>query len=327
MLASHLSPAAMVVAGIGPALLLLWLVVAADSRPEPPRVVWTAVVLGAVVALPVGILELWIMKHVAVVHNPWLASYENALLFAAIPEEAAKVSLIALVALRARSFDEPMDGVVYGTAVGLGFAAVENVLYLVGSTNWAFLAVVRGVLTVPFHGALGAIAGAYIARARFGGLLAAHSTWRRPRLFLLAWLIPVILHTAFDGSLFSLKNANADTGVGVAETVAGLLVAAVVGFGAIIFAALLARRIAHRQKAWLQTKRLPPTHWRAVWAQCLIAVGLCFAALTLIVAGGSGIGIIGWLLLIVTAGISWKCGRYLNTAAIRRHRSHAASPS
>ena len=61
-----------------------------------------------------------------------------------------------------------MDGVVYGTAIGLGFAAVENLLYLLGAgTHWGTLAIIRGVLSVPLHGALGAIAGAYIV----GGLI------------------------------------------------------------------------------------------------------------------------------------------------------------
>ena len=141
----------------------------------------------------------------------------STLLFVGIPEETVKISIIAAIALRARDFDEPMDGVVYGTAVGLGFAAVENLLYVAGAgTNWEIMAITRGVLSVPFHGALGAIAGAYIARARFSGALAAHSRsrWHRPRLFLSAWLIPVVLHSLFDASLLSIPNANTNTAEG-----------------------------------------------------------------------------------------------------------------
>src|ERR1700681_4597192 len=167
MFLPDLVPGVMVACAIAPALILLWLVVAADSRPEPPRVVWTAVALGALTVIPAGLLELWLQRLIPISHNPWLGADQSALLFAAIPEEAIKVSIIAAIALRARDFDEPMDGVVYGTAVGLGFAAVENLLYLLGAgTHWGTLAIIRGVLSVPLHGALGAIAGAYIARAR-----------------------------------------------------------------------------------------------------------------------------------------------------------------
>ncbi len=271
---------AIVASAIAPALLLLWLVVAADSRPEPPRVVWTAVILGALSVIPTGFLELW-LKHVPITHNPWLAVDVSTLLFVGIPEETVKISIIAAIARRARDFDEPMDGVVYGTAVGLGFAAVENLLFLMrAGTNWEITAIARGVLSVPFHGALGAIAGAYIARARFGGVLGSHrgSRRRRPRLFLLAWLIPVVLHSLFDASVFSIPKANKNTTEGAVEVSLLVLMALVVGFATIVFAVLLARLIARRQKAWLQTKRLPLAHWRSVWAQCLIGVGLSFVA-------------------------------------------------
>jgi hypothetical protein len=102
--------------------------------------------------------------------------------------------------------------------------------------------------------------------------------------------------------------------------------ALVVGFGTIVFAVLLARRIARRQKARLQTKRLAPAHWRGVWAQCLIGVGLSFVALTLGIAGTPGVDVAGWILLVIAVGISWKCGKYLREAAKFRHRP-AAVPS
>jgi protease PrsW len=328
MLVSALVPGAIVAAAIAPALLALWLAVAADSRPEPPRVVFTAFVLGALSGIPVGLLELWLKHNIPVAHNPWLAVDISTLFFIGIPEETAKISIIAAIALRARDFEEPMDGVVYGAAVGLGFAALENVLYLVGAgASWETVAIVRGVLSVPFHGALGAIAGAYIARARFGGALAAHSRWRRPRLLLSAWLVPVALHSLFDASLFSLANAKPDTAAGTVEILLLLLTALVVGFGAIVFAALSARRIARRQKAWLQTKRLPPAHWRGVWAECLSGIGLSFVALTLGIAGGSVVNIAGWALLVVALLISWKCGRYLKEIAMNRHHAATAAPA
>jgi RsiW-degrading membrane proteinase PrsW (M82 family) len=321
MFLPELVPGAIVASAIAPVLLLLWLVVAADSRPEPPRVVWTAVILGALSAIPTGLLELW-LQHVPVTLNPWLAVDVSMLLFVGIPEETVKISIIAAIALRARDFDEPMDGVVYGTAVGLGFAAVENLLYLVGAgTSWEITAIMRGILSVPFHGALGAIAGAYIARGRFGGALGTHKRWHRPRLFLSAWLIPVVLHSSFDASLFSIPIANTQTADGVVEVLLLVLMALIVGFGTIAFAVLLARRIAHRQKAWLQTKRLPPAHWRGVWAQCLIGVGLSFVGLTLSIAGSLGVKIAGWVLLAIAVGISRKSARYLTEAANYRHRS------
>ena len=332
MLLLDLVPAAIAGAAIAPALLLLWLVVAADSRPEPPRLVWISFGLAALSAIPVAFLELWLMRHLPIAGGALLADYETALLLAGIPEETVKISIIAAVALRARDFDEPMDGVVYGTAVGLGFAAVENLLYVASDTHWAAVALLRAVLSVPFHGALGAIAGAYIARARFGGALGAHSgqRWRRPRLFLTAWLVPVVLHTLFDAPLFWLGKAapdSADTGAGAVRILLMVLIALVIGFGAIVFAVHLARRIAQRQKAWLRTKRLPPAHWRAIWARSLTGLGLSFVALALIIAGTSGARIVGFVLMAVAVGISRHCAKVLGEAARLTHRLAAVPPA
>ncbi|HEY4921171.1 MAG TPA: PrsW family intramembrane metalloprotease [Xanthobacteraceae bacterium] len=331
MLTAELVPAAIVAAAIAPPLLLLWLVVIADSRPEPARVVLGAVFFGVLSTMVAVVVELGLQKLIPLVHNPWLAAYQDALLFAAIPEEALKVSIIAVLALRARDFDEPMDGVVYGAAVGLGFAALENVLYVVGAnTQWESVAVMRGVLSVPFHGALGAIAGAYIARARFGRALGAHahSPGHRRRLLAAAFLVPVVLHALLDGGLFSLKNApagTADTPAGVLAILLALVIVLVSGFGAIIYAALLTRRVAHHQKAWLHTKRLPPTHWRDVWAECLIGVGASFVALALVIAGSSATRFVGSGFFALMIGMAWRSGRHLNATAKRRHGAALAA--
>lgn len=325
MLSADLVPAAIVGAAIAPPLLLLWLVVIADSRLEPPRVVLGAVFFGVLSAIVAAVVELGLQKLIPLAHNPWIAAYQSALFFAAIPEETLKVSIIAILVLRARDFDEPMDGVVYGAAVGLGFAALENILYVVGAhTQWESVAVMRGVLSVPFHGALGAIAGAFIARARFGHLLGAHAhspSFRR-RLLVMAWLIPVLLHTLLDGALFSLAKAPAgtlDTPSGVFKILLAVAIVPVVGFGAIIYAALLARRIAHHQKAWLHTKRLPMAHWRDVWAECLIGIGASFVAFALVIAGSSFTRFIGSGFLALTIGMAWRSARHLNATAKRRH--------
>ena len=91
--------------------------------------------------------------------------------------------IVAVSVVRRRTFADPMDTVVYGAAAGLGFAAYENLAYLVQHPDiWRSLAALRSVLTVPFHGALGIIAGAYLAIARAGTALGAnrhHRDWAR----------------------------------------------------------------------------------------------------------------------------------------------------
>src|SRR5215813_9528079 len=151
-------------AAVAPALLILWLVVAAGERPGPPLKIWTAFGLGAASILLLGAPA-----------DPWLAQAQHAVFGVALPEEIVKILVIAAVSFRRRPFADPMDTVVYGAAAGLGFAAYENLAYLVQHADmWRSLAALRSVLTVPFHGALGVIAGAYLAIARSGTALGAH---------------------------------------------------------------------------------------------------------------------------------------------------------
>jgi protease PrsW len=329
MLFSDLLPGAIVGSAVAPALLFLWLVVAADSRPEPPRVVWIAFGLTAALAIPVGLVEAWLQAHVHFTANPTLAPFEKALVLAGMPEEILKISIIAAVALRTRYFDEPMDGVVYGTAVGLGFATIENVLYVLSAkTGWESVAIMRALLSVPFHGALGAIAGAYIARARFTGVLGAHRNehLHRFRMFASAYLVPIVMHSVFDGAMFTLGSAGpkaSQTGEGAGWVGLMLIVAFADAIGAIVFAILLVRRIARRQRAIVKTKRLPPVHWRAVWARSVLGLGLSFVAVGLIIAGNAGGRIAGCVVLAIAVLLSRHCAKYLNDCA-KQARHHVA---
>ena len=325
MITPDLIPAAMIAAAIAPALILLWLAVAADSRPEPARLVLVAVLLGAASAAVAGILEVALELALPAPKAVLPAAIEKAVLFAAIPEEIVKVALIAAIALRSREFDEPMDGVVYGTSVGLGFAMLENLLYVLGDSNWPAVAAMRGMLSVPLHGACGAIAGAYVARARFSGILGSGrgTRWRRPRLFALALLVPIALHGMFDTGLFVLKLAPSGTDNG-AELVLAVLFSVVVAIATITIAVVLAVRIADRQEKWVKTRRLPAGHWRDVWAECLIGLGLGFVGVAVVVAGAAIAKAAGVLLMLAAAGLAWRCARRLNQmAASRRHHALA----
>src|SRR5207302_7642401 len=131
--------------------------------------------------------------------NPALAQALHSLFGVAAPEETVKLLVIVAVSARRRPFADPMDTVVYGAAAGLGFAAYENLAYLVQHPEmWRSLAVLRSVLTVPFHGALGIIAGAYLAIARSGAALGAHRHHRdRARIStrISILLVPPLLHS------------------------------------------------------------------------------------------------------------------------------------
>src|ERR1700704_1689110 len=202
-------------AAVAPALLILWLVIAAGERPRPPAQGWTAFLLGAASISLLGAARAPFASILVAPENPWLVQTLRSVFAVALPEETVKILVIAASSARRRPFADPMDTVVYGAAAGLGFAAYENLAYLVQHAEiWRSLAALRSVLTVPFHGALGIIAGAYLAIARSGTALGAHRhhrDWARISSLALMIFAPLALHASFDFPLLTLqKNPDID---------------------------------------------------------------------------------------------------------------------
>jgi RsiW-degrading membrane proteinase PrsW (M82 family) len=88
-------------------------------------------------------------------------------LVAAAVEEACKIAVVYWIVWRRPEFDERMDGIVYASRAGLGFALVENVLYLLGQTSLTgqlYVWVARALLAVPGHAMWTGMIGAMAAR-------------------------------------------------------------------------------------------------------------------------------------------------------------------
>ncbi len=265
-------------AAIAPALLVLWLVIAADERPGPPAQVWIAFLLGAASISLLGLARAPFNAILAIPGNPWMTQALRSVFGVAAPEEIVKVLVIIAVSARRRTFADPMDTVVYGAAAGLGFAAYENLAYLVQHADmWRSLAALRSVLTVPFHGALGIIAGAYIAIARAGTALGAnrhHRDWARISSWSLVLFAPIALHAAFDFPLLSLQK-NLDLGPTTRLILGSASV--LIGFSSIGFAVRLVRRVGrhHAPRTELARERL--SQLRRMWALLVAGGGAGFA--------------------------------------------------
>jgi len=270
-------------AAIAPALLILWLVIAADERPGPAPKIWTAFLLGAASISLLGVVRAPFLRLLAAPENPWVAQVMHSLFGVALPEEAVKILVIFAVSARRRPFADPMDTVVYGAAAGLGFAAYENLAYLVQHAEmWRALAALRSVLTVPFHGALGVIAGAYLAIARSGTALGAHRhnrDWARLSSWMLVLLAPLGLHAAFDFPLLTLQQ-NPDLG-STARLILGAA-SVLIGFSSIAFAIRLVRRVGrhHAPRTELARERLG--RLRRMWALLVVGGGAGFIGLVFV---------------------------------------------
>lgn len=179
-----------------PSLLLVWYFYHHDQRPEPKLILLATFALGFLLIIPLLLLGWLLGRALAPLDDPILEGLRQAFLDAAIPEELLKFAVLMGFCARHRAFDEPMDGVVYGAVVALGFATLENVIYVLFG-GWT-VAVMRALTTVPFHAFLGAVLGYYVGLARFRG----RSTW-------LVWrglLVVILAHGLYDFPLLALRD-------------------------------------------------------------------------------------------------------------------------
>lgn len=118
----------------------------------------------------------------------------------ALVEEFCKWSMTYLVGYNNREFDELYDGLVYSVFVSLGFAFVENILYVItsASVQTAFL---RAVSAVPSHACDAIFMGYYLSIAK---QLAIRGNKKKEKLYLVKSIfIPAIIHGIYDYCLMS----------------------------------------------------------------------------------------------------------------------------
>ncbi len=96
-------------------------------------------------------------------HN-FLGEAEHAFTVALV-EESFKFLFVRFILYRDKNFNEPFDGIVYAVVVGMGFATVENIIYVMNTD--ASTAILRMFTAVPAHATFAIIMGYYLGKAKF----------------------------------------------------------------------------------------------------------------------------------------------------------------
>jgi protease PrsW len=144
------------------------------ARPEPIWLVVATFALGGLSVVPAGLAEM-----ACAAATPWLDPSVMTLggqawalpiaivvftLVVGVAEEGSKFLGAWSLARHRREFDEPIDGIIYGSAAALGFAAVENIKYFAVGRMSGVVIAVRAFVTVPSHLFFGAIWGYALGR-------------------------------------------------------------------------------------------------------------------------------------------------------------------
>lgn len=198
------------IAALLPAVLLWGYIWKKDPQKEPTPQLIRAGLYGAGIVLPTALVEAGLeaaMFGEVSMPTTLFGSTTTAFFVAAIPEECFKLLALWLVVRRNPYFDEHFDGIVYAVCVGLGFAAMENVGYVVsGGDDWVSIAVARALLSVPGHYAFAVLMGYYYSLYHF-----VDRSFRNKVMIL---LVPILGHGVYDTIAMSTAISPVIGGIG-----------------------------------------------------------------------------------------------------------------
>jgi RsiW-degrading membrane proteinase PrsW (M82 family) len=160
---------------------------------EPIRMLLLALLFGALTVIPISFLEYFLSGFAGLFSGLGAAAWK-AFVVAAFSEELFKYIALYLLIWKSREFNDKLDGIVYAVFISLGFAGVENVMYVMG--NGYGTGLMRAVTAVPAHAVFGITMGFYFGLAKF-------YVKQQHRLKLKALLYPIILHGIYDFILFT----------------------------------------------------------------------------------------------------------------------------
>ncbi len=181
-----------------PGILIIIYIYKKDKvEKEPWRLILKLMIFGALSCIPASFMESFI--------DAWMPSYPEgslpyalsmAFASAALCEELCKYAFLRFGAWNSPEFGYRFDGIVYGVAVAVGFAVLENVMYV--ASGGLYVALMRGVLAVPLHCFCGVFMGIFFGAAKQAQIQGRNSV----QFKLGALIVPMMIHGIYDTLAF-----------------------------------------------------------------------------------------------------------------------------
>lgn len=180
---------------IAPAMVIIVYIYLKDRyEKEPFKLLAKNFFLGAIVSVLITIVLGTLLGYVLPLTNEKsiFQMLIKAFIVVALIEEFSKYIIVRYVAQRDKEFDEPFDGIVYAVMVSMGFATLENVIYVLqyGVTT----GITRAFTAVPAHATFGILMGYFMGKAKFSE--------NRISLNLTGLFVATLFHGAYDFFLF-----------------------------------------------------------------------------------------------------------------------------
>jgi len=180
---------------VAPIFIIIVYIYCKDKyEKEPKGLLLLSFILGAVVSIIITTILYIGFDIILPLKDDFsvLQQFIKAFFVVALVEEFSKYVIVRYFAQPRFAFNEPFDGIVYAVMVSMGFAATENVFYVLeGGPGVALL---RAFTAVPAHATFGILMGYFMGKAKFSN--------NRIKLNLCGLALAVLFHGAYDFFLF-----------------------------------------------------------------------------------------------------------------------------
>jgi protease PrsW len=185
----------LIIFAVAPVFIVILYIYYKDKyEKEPKELLLYTFLLGAIVSIIITTVMYYGFDIILPLQNKTsvLQQFVKAFFVVGFTEEFSKYIIIKFYAQKHKEFNEPFDGIVYAVMVSMGFAATENIFYVL--EGGIATALMRAFTAVPAHATFAVLMGYYLGKAKFSN--------NRIVMNLTGLLLATLFHGAYDFFLF-----------------------------------------------------------------------------------------------------------------------------
>ena len=175
-------------------IVIIYIYIKDKYEKESKRVLLVCFLLGAILSIIITTL-LYVFFDLFLPlpdsYSIW-QQFVKAFFVVGLIEEFSKYIMVRYYAQPKKGFNEPFDGIIYAVMVSMGFAAVENLFYVL--EGGIEVAVIRAVTAIPAHATFSVLMGYFMGKAKF--------STNRMKWNLIGLSLAVLFHGSYDFFLF-----------------------------------------------------------------------------------------------------------------------------
>ncbi|WP_053992627.1 PrsW family intramembrane metalloprotease [Mangrovimonas sp. TPBH4] len=192
-------------------IIILYIYLKDKYEKEPKHLLLFSFLLGSIVSIIITSILYYGFDMILALNNDYsiLEQFIKAFFVVGLTEEFSKYIIVRYYAQTKADFNEPYDGIMYSVMVSMGFAATENIMYVLEGGYQ--IALIRAFSAVPAHATFGIIMGYFMGKAKFSN--------NRIKLNLAGLFFAILFHGAYDFFLF----INFVPGIGIGAFISLLL--------------------------------------------------------------------------------------------------------